>query len=82
MEEDKLYIEVECGGPDAAGGGCGAPLNFYKTSQEDFDATKGQVSHGPTNLREDEMWKCFGIDWQGGLIKKRFRPCSECREFC
>jgi len=69
-----LYIEVECGGSDAVGGGCGAPLEFHKVSEETFEKTKGESRGEPFN---HNPWEC---DFQeGGRVKLTFRACSNCR---
>lgn len=81
MEYDmttKLYIEVECGGDDALGGGCGAPLDFYETTQERFDSLKGPIHDKPTNTSVREMKDWYEIEWEGGLIRVACRPCREC----
>ena len=74
----KLYVEVECGGDDALGNGCGASVDFYETTQETFDSLKGEVHDEPTNTTEAEMRSCYRIEWEGGLIRVVCRPCQKC----
>ncbi len=70
-----LYIEKICGGPGAAGGGCGAPLSFRKVSKETFEAHRGAVGYEPF---EHYRWECNNFE-EGGQVKLTFSACSDCR---
>lgn len=68
------YVETICGGSNAAGGGCGAPLSFRKVTEETFEDTKGPTQDRPF---DHNPWEC---NFEKGLVRLTFRNCSDCRE--
>jgi len=71
-----LFIEVECGGSDAAGGGCGAPLQFYSLERKAWNDAQGLVRDEPSNFN---VWE-IGFT-PIGPVKLQFSPCSECSQY-
>ncbi len=71
--KSSLYIETICGGPNAAGGGCGAPRSFRKVSKETFERYHGAVGYEPF---EHNHWECNFEE--GGQVKLTFSACSGC----
>ena len=76
----KYFIEVECGGRDAAGGGCGAPLDFYEVEASEL---VGKTSDRPRSHNRDELPKsAFDADGElrTMLVSLIRRPCWLCRK--
>lgn len=72
-----LYlIETECGGPTAAGGGCGAPLGLRSVTAQQFQLNGGRPTGEITNHNPDEH--DFDEDAIAD-VKLEFRACSSCR---
>lgn len=77
QKERNLYlIETECGGQDAAGGGCGAPLGLRSVTAEQFGYSLGRSTGEVTSHNSDEH------DFDEDCIvdvKLELRACSGCR---
>lgn len=85
MEASTVYaIETSCGGNDACGGGCGAPLSATKVSKEYFNGIKGGIFSRFENFRNDELpGELYRAQEEGVLcVKYAYRPCSACRRSC
>lgn len=77
QKEQNLYlIETECGGSNAAGGGCGAPLGLRSVTAEQFRFSTGRSTGEITSHNSDEH------DFDEDCIvdvKLEFRAGSCCR---
>jgi hypothetical protein len=77
----KYFIEEECGGRDAIGGGCGAPLDFYEVEESAWYSHNGRKSDRPRsfNIRELPM---SAFDEEGELVDMlisfSLKPCQCC----
>jgi hypothetical protein len=56
-----LVIEYECGGGDAAGGGCGGPLGARVVTEAEFNSAGGIVTDG-AHVHLDRELLNQGID--------------------
>lgn len=77
-------IEVECGGPNASGGGCGAPLEVYTTTKEVFEKMEGVPKRKFFNFFDEELAAdILEAKEQGNLsVKYSYRACGGCRNRC
>lgn len=73
-------IETICGGPDAAGGGCGAPLGVRIVTKEHFDSQPGRVYTSLQEHLDSEVGLDIGEDNSDYRIKLAFRSCSDCHQ--
>lgn len=76
----KYYVETICGGPDAAGGGCGAPRDFSEVPKDWFEKTKGPKGFEPFEHTSSEAEEC-GYAGEGEIVLV-FSPCRDCRMYC
>lgn len=84
-ERAKLAYVYEhvCGGSDASGGGCGAPLGFRRAATKaEFDSMPGRVWG---EAKEHPRWEVpewvVELEDLGYLrLKLKFRPCRVCRQ--
>lgn len=73
---DLYLVEVICGGVDAAGGGCGGPMDLYSVSKDVFSAVNGSVYDEIQEHNSDE----HNFDENRvHSVKLQFRACSCCR---
>jgi len=82
LAETRYFIEEECGGSDAAGGGCGAPLCFYEVPEVYCTELVGRKYNRPQSHRRDELPKS-AFDLDGNMVSMvvalKLRPCLSCR---
>jgi hypothetical protein len=78
-----LYLAEEiCGGADAAGHGCGAPLGTYQVPKARFEIMKGVTENDFIEINDSEAQP----EWirardEGTLfVKAVYRPCMSCRQ--
>lgn len=84
-EAKEVYVfEVECGGPNAEGGGCGAPLSVEKVDKAEFDAVKGRGFGSFNNFNDSELpgFAYEALRENVINVKAKFRPCCSCRRTC
>ena len=74
-----FFREVICGGDDAAGGGCGAPLGVWKMTEHLFKQQDAQNKSVRTYFLEHSL-KDGGVP-EGEAFETfaEFRPCFYCR---
>ena len=83
--EYKDVFEWECGGPDAAGGGCGAPVGagITRAGKEEFEKCQGKALFDFSTYNDDEVRyidESLLDSRDKGLlrVKTKYRPCGGC----
>jgi hypothetical protein len=80
MTEAIYAIETICGGDDAAGGGCGAPLNVDEVTKVEWEIKKGSAMRDFSEHNDNEVRRVLVTARDEGtlFVKCVYRPCSSC----
>ena len=73
------FEETVCGGDDAAGGGCGAPMGVRKVSFAAFEHIQGPVAPNVFEHLSDEVPATYHSAPARKVVLV-FRACVGCRE--
>ena len=80
MAEPIYAIENICGGDNASGGGCGAPLGVHEVDKDQWDKKPGRKLTEFSEHNDNKVpWQFNKASEEGTLfVKRAYRPCSAC----